>query len=214
MSGEVDRSLVGWGQKNSGFIAVLLSGTFPPGITRREERGGKGPFPSGISHKKNQILFGASSPGPSWRGMQPVPVPSQNEEGPQPTLWQPKRRWHTSSCSPWSRSRKGHTCRARAAHWQRGRCTRDVCHRIPLCAPKFQGSSPITLEGCTAWVGPLLSPLRFGGGEEGGRELDMQGEGTEVPSQWSTAAENASKGREEFFLCASLPPRNAAFNTQ
>ena len=48
VSRDVDQSLVGWGQGDLGFIAVLPSGTFPPGITRRRGKGGKGPFPSGI----------------------------------------------------------------------------------------------------------------------------------------------------------------------
>ena len=39
-SREVDRSLVGWGQDDLGFIAVLPTGTFPPGIMRRKEKRG------------------------------------------------------------------------------------------------------------------------------------------------------------------------------
>lgn len=47
VSRDEGRSLVGWGQDDLGFITVLPPGMFPPGITRRRGKAGKGPFPSG-----------------------------------------------------------------------------------------------------------------------------------------------------------------------
>lgn len=70
-SREVDRSLVGWGQENLGFIVVLQSETFPPGITGRREdgggSGGKDHFQEGFdilnSNSIGHTLFGASPAG-------------------------------------------------------------------------------------------------------------------------------------------------------
>ena len=57
-SREVDRSLVGWGQDDLGFIAVLPTGTFPPGIMRRKEkRGGKDHFQVGFDIIKTNSLW-------------------------------------------------------------------------------------------------------------------------------------------------------------
>lgn len=151
--------------------------------------------------------------------MQPAPVPSQNKEAPQLTLWHPKRRGHTRGCSPCSRSRKGHTCKAHNAPVVVGTMdTRLPPHSGVHLETRGRRPSPIPLEGCTAWFGPLSSFLRFGGGKEGGRLLGRQGEGTEVRSRWGISAENTLKGKDRISPGASLPPtatlQKCSVNTQ